>query len=181
MYTGGYLEVRMTHWVLLFVFMLTFLFVLSCGDDGDGDQDPDAPHGGGTDSQTAVDAGGAPGTDTGGAPGTDTGGAPGADTGTSGDLDALAACTSFQQASWDRIRACGSPTAAVLPPNELAESVCASLCEVEGKTVARSEYDTCIAYATTVPCEDISINIAPDAGSNIPAECAFLIEMGCLF
>ena len=153
--------------------VLLSVFTLSCGDDGQG---PDDTQGGSTDSETALDGGSNPGTDTGNA-GTDTGTGP--DGGTSGDLDAVVACTNFQQASWDRIRACGSPTAAILPPNEQAEFVCTSLCEVEGKTVAGSAYDTCITYATTVPCEDIDINL--DAGSQIPAECAFLTEMGCLF
>ncbi len=159
----------MTNLVQSVVCVLPFFFLVSCGDDGGEDQDPEDSESGGTDSETASDAGTNPGTDTGSV----------SDAGATGDVDALAACTDFQHASWDRIRACGSPTAAFLPPNELAEMVCSSMCEVEGKRVPQSEYDTCLTYATTVPCEDIDIDL--DAGSQIPDQCAFLTEMGCLF
>ena len=153
----------MIKFVWIFVCGLPFVLTVSCGDDGGEDQNTNDTRGRGTDTQTDT--------------GTDTKAV--SDTETTGDVDALVACTDFQQASWDRIRECNSPTAAILPSNELAGSICAALCELEGKRVSKSDYDTCVTYGSTIPCDDIDIEL--DAGSQIPDECAFLREMGCLF
>ena len=155
--------------LFILILMIPFTtFTVACGSDSDDGGDTDTSSGSGTDVD--VDAGDTQPADGGVGPAVDSG---------TGEVTALTACTDFQHASWDRIRACGSPTADILPTNELAESICGMLCEVEGKVVSKSEYDTCVTYGRTVPCEDIDVDL--DAGSQIPDECAFLKEMSCLF
>jgi hypothetical protein len=162
-------EATMAKLGLFFSLGIFLLMAVSCGGEDNKKETDTGTNDGDTDSDTDGDTDGDTDTDT------DT-------TLDTEDVDGLTACADFQAASWDRIRDCDNPLAALLPSNETAGTLCSSLCEVEDKTISRDDYNTCIEYATTIACEDINISLDPDAGSQIPEDCGFLQDtLNCAF
>jgi hypothetical protein len=178
---------------LFFLIGILLGFAASCGNDSGKEADSDT---GANDSDTRSDMEGDTDTHTDGDTDTDTDGDTDTDTdgdtdtdtdsdsdadGDTDDVEGLAACTGFTTATAARLKECDNPLADAMT-EQVMTLMCTTLCETEGQTVTRADYDACIDYATSVLCENIPGALDSDAGSLVPEACGFMHDtLNCQF